>query len=186
MSGPIVRPARPSDAAAIADTHIRGWQVAYRGLVPDAVLDGFDVGRRTAAWRDHLAAEPGPGPTSWTWVVEAAAGEVVGFCQAGVARDEGVAPPDGAGEVYAIYLRPERRREGFGRALFAAVLTHLDAAGFDPLVVWVFEANEATRRFYEAAGFVEDGVRHEIDFDGVAIPEVRYARSGGRSGTSGT
>ena len=181
MSAPIVRPATPDDAAAIADAHVRGWQAAYRGLVPDAILDGFDVERRAAAWQGRLTGDPGDAPTSWTWVAEASDGTVVGFCQAGVARDEGVAPPDGAGEVYAIYLRPERRGEGFGRALFATAVAQLDAAGLDPVLVWVFEANDATRRFYETAGFVADGARHPIDFDGVVIPEVRYTRAVARS-----
>ena len=183
MSDPLVRPATPDDAAAIADAHVRGWQVAYRGLVPDAVLDGFDVECRAAAWQGRLAVDPDGTPASWTWVVEDADGTVVGFCQAGVGRDEGVAPPDGAGEVYAIYLRPERRDEGFGRALFATAVERLEAAGFDPLVVWVFEANAATRRFYEAAGFVADGARHPIDFEGVVVPEVRYQRAAAPSRT---
>src|SRR5262245_66237739 len=98
MTEPIVRLATPDDAAAIADAHVRGWQVAYRGLVPDAILDRFDVGRRAAWWRDQLQAETASAATrEWTWVVEAPDG-VVGFVRAGEARDEGVAPPPGAGE----------------------------------------------------------------------------------------
>lgn len=183
MTERMVRPATPDDATAIAEAHVRGWQAAYRGLVPDAVLDGFDVARRASAWRERLTGDASdPTATRWTWVVERA-GDVVGFCQAGAARDEGVAPPPGAGEVFAIYLRPEHRGMGLGRALFMAATTHLSATGFDPLLVWVFEANTATRRFYEAAGFVADGAVHAIDFDGVVVPEIRYRRGGGTSAT---
>jgi hypothetical protein len=36
-----VRRARVQDAGGIARTWVRAWEVAYRGLVPDAVLDGL-------------------------------------------------------------------------------------------------------------------------------------------------
>lgn len=73
MTAPTVRPARPDDAEAIADAHVRGWLVAYRGLVPDTVLDGFSVERRAAFWRDTIAAETAADfPVARTWVVEVA------------------------------------------------------------------------------------------------------------------
>jgi len=33
-----IRVATPDDAEAIVDAHVRSWQVAYRGLIPDPVL----------------------------------------------------------------------------------------------------------------------------------------------------
>src|SRR5580704_17872478 len=36
-----VRPARPDDAGAVAAVHVRSWQVGYRGLLPDAYLEGL-------------------------------------------------------------------------------------------------------------------------------------------------
>ena len=175
MIDPIVRLATPDDAGAITDAQLRGWQTAYRGLVPDAVLDGFSAERRVAWWRERLAAsDPATDPTT-TWVVEAPDG-VAGFCFAGAARDAPVLPPPGAGEVFALYLRPERRGQGFGKVLFATAIADLEQRGLVPVVVWVFEGNPPARRFYEAAGFRPDGARHQIDFDGVAVPEVRYVR----------
>ena len=171
-----VRPATPEDSLAIADAHVRGWQAAYRGLVPGRILDGFDVARRAAWWRDRLA-EPSAAPDERIWVVEADDG-IAGFVNTGPARSDPVAAPDGAGEVYAIYLRPERRGQGHGRALFTVATTDLIERGYDPLVVWVFEANPDTRRFYAAAGFQPDGARHDIDFDGLAVvPEIRCLRT---------
>ena len=169
-----VRLATPDDADALADAHIRGWQTAYRGLVPDAILDGFSMERRVAWWRTTLADRTDDDHV-WTWVAEAPDG-VAGFVYTGAARPEPVdaLPPDGAGEVFAIYLRPERRGEGYGRALFTRAVDDLTARGYAPTIVWVFEANPTGRRFYEAAGFAADGARHDIDFDGVVIPEIRY------------
>ena len=101
-------------------------------------------------------------------------GRVVGFADTGPGRDESAPPPEGAGEVYAIYLAPEARGRGYGRALFARAIEDLQARGFDPIVVWVFEDNPIGRRFYEAAGFRPDGARYTIDFDGTPIDEIRY------------
>ena len=168
-----VRVAVPEDASSIADAHVRGWLTAYRGLVPDSILAGFSVERRTSQWRDRLAARTLDDPVR-TWVVENDGGRVLGFADTGPGRDESAPPPDGAGEVYAIYLAPEARGHGQGRALFARAIADLRERGFDPIVVWVFEANPAGRRFYEAAGFHTDGARSTIDFDGTTVDEIRY------------
>src|SRR4029077_13924784 len=108
-----IREAERRDASAIASVHVRGWQWAYRGLLPDAVLDGLSVGDR-AAWRDARLADPPPG--EHTWVVEDAKGAVVGFAVAGPAR--GLQDPPSHGEVYAIYLDPAIVGTGIGRQLF--------------------------------------------------------------------
>ena len=94
------------------------------------------------------------------------------------AAAESAPPPPGAGEVYAIYLSPEARGVGHGRTLFGHVVSDLQARGFDPVVVWVFEANTVARRFYEAAQFRADGTRSTIDFDGLPIDEIRYRLDG--------
>jgi len=175
VTGLTVRAARPEDAEAMADAHVRGWQTTYRGLVPDATLDGFSVERRTAFWRDRLTAERATDPAETparTWVVEEA-GQVCGLATTGPVRDlpEGLA---GAGEVFALYLTPEARGRGLGRALFGHAVDDLRARGMTPVVVWVFEGNPVGRRFYEAAGFRVDGARQPVDFGTVAIPEIRY------------
>ena len=103
---------------------------------------------------------------------------VVGFAMSGPGRDESAPPPDGAGEIYAIYVLPDVIGRGLGRSLFTVATGELLARGYDPIVVWVFEDNPRARRFYEAAGFRPDGARHTIDFDGTPIDEIRYRLEG--------
>jgi ribosomal protein S18 acetylase RimI-like enzyme len=178
MTGPAIRRAVPADAEALARLHIDAWRAAYRGLVPDRILDGFSLERRTAWWRTRLT-EGGDGPEH-TWVAEDAGG-IAGFVTSGPARDESAPPPPGAGEIQAIYMRPDVIGRGVGRALLERAVDDLRAAGFDPLVVWVFEANDRARHVYEAAGFTPDGTRAPVDFgDSAVVPEVRYVRSLGR------
>jgi hypothetical protein len=46
----IVRPAAPDDVDALGQIHVRAWQAAYRGVMPDAYLDALDPGERAAMW----------------------------------------------------------------------------------------------------------------------------------------
>ena len=52
-----IRPATAADAAAIADLHQRSWRNAYRGLLPDAYLDGPAAGRLAAHWGTAFAKD---------------------------------------------------------------------------------------------------------------------------------
>jgi hypothetical protein len=60
VHGAIVRPARAEDAGQIALVHVRSWQGAYRGLIPQAFLDGLDVAERTRTWERALAETDNP------------------------------------------------------------------------------------------------------------------------------
>ncbi|HEY0933157.1 MAG TPA: hypothetical protein VGD91_05360, partial [Trebonia sp.] len=59
MEGPVVRPAREADAAQIALVHVRSWQGAYRGLLPQDYLDELDPVQRLARWQQTLAETDG-------------------------------------------------------------------------------------------------------------------------------
>ncbi|MFL5679104.1 MAG: GNAT family N-acetyltransferase [Chloroflexota bacterium] len=169
-----VRLARPEDAAALADVHVRSWQAAYRGIVPDAILDGLSVERRAAWWRETLTTDK----TLRVWVVEGD-GRVVGFAATAPRRDDDL--PPGAGEVESIYLAPDAWSVGLGRAVLAVAVDDLQDRGFEPLVLWVLTLNERARGFYEAVGWRPDGERRMLDFDGNPIEEMRYTRTIGPS-----
>jgi ribosomal protein S18 acetylase RimI-like enzyme len=174
-----VRSATAGDAEAIAQVHVDSWRAAYRGVVPDPILDGLSVERRTQFWREAIATEP----DSPKWVVERD-GRVAGFAAGGVARDEDVAA--GTGEIYSIYLDPDAWSLGLGRRLFAAAVDDVRRRGFGPLVLWVLTGNARARRFYEAAGWAPDGSSRILDFDGTPIEEIRYRLAEGRPpGTNG-
>lgn len=167
-----MREASIGDAPAIADLHVRAWLAAYRGIVPDAILDGFSVEARTEFWAraiDRVGTVPGDAIRIWV-VLEA--GVVRGFVATRPSRDADATP--GTGEVNAIYLAPEAWGRGLGRPLLRHAAGDLRARGFDPVILWVIEANARGRRFYERAGWRPDGARQPIDFDGVFVDEIRY------------
>ena len=52
---PLIRPATPEDAAAIASVHVQSWQETYAGLIPPDFLAHMTSAemreRRAASWR---------------------------------------------------------------------------------------------------------------------------------------
>jgi ribosomal protein S18 acetylase RimI-like enzyme len=158
-----VRPARVEDAPAIARVFIEAWNAAYRGLVPDAFLDGFTLEERTEKWRARLAGD------DLTLVVD----DVSGYCRRrAVSRDEDV--PAGTGEIESLYVDPKRLRRGLGGALLRVALEDLRRAGCDAVTLWVFVANAGARAFYERFGFAPDGTCQQDP--GTGVPELRMRR----------
>lgn len=143
--GYVVRDANEADAMAIASVHYRAWGESYRGIVPDAVLEGrAPVEKRAASWASYLARKEGFAAVACT-----PEGEVVGFVSCGVAEPHTRAE----GEIQAIYVLDAYKRRGVGRALLRAGLDHLRQAGRKTVGLWVLDANQGACRFYEAMGW---------------------------------
>ena len=70
--------------------------------------------------------------------------------------------------VYAMWVAPDARGSGVGRALLEAVVGWARDRGGERLVLSVTESNEIGRRFYEACGFVDTGER-DVLREGSAI-----------------
>lgn len=158
-----VRRAESGEELAIAKVHVGTWQVAYRGIVPDDVLDAMDVQRRAAivAEMNMLARPDEP-----TWVAERDG--IVGFAGAGPSRDE-----DGAGELYAIYVDPSEWGRGAGEALMDEAASFLRDR-FPDATLWVLRDNARARRFYEKHGWTFDGTTKDEERPGFVLHEVRY------------
>ncbi|MFJ8184934.1 GNAT family N-acetyltransferase [Streptomyces sp. NPDC096105] len=171
MTGTRIRPMTADDCAAVAGMRVRGWQYAYRGMIPQEYLDGMDVAAEAERQRARLAAGDG---SVVDLVAEAADGALAGWAAYGPYRDGDVRTGDG--ELYALYLPPERIGQGVGRALLTEVTGRCAAAGRPRVFLWVLEGNARARRFYEAAGYRADGAEEAFEVAGVAVPEVRYVR----------
>lgn len=146
-----MRRAVPQDAAAIAAVHVRSWQVAYRGLVPDELLDALAVAQREAVWRDVLTGEQ-----PHAVLVATEDGVVVGFCAVAAPSRDADADERGA-EIGAIYVAPEAWRGGVGRALMEVALADLRAGDWREVTLWVLAENRPARDFYARFGFEPDG-----------------------------
>jgi GNAT superfamily N-acetyltransferase len=157
---------------ALAEVHTRGWQEGYRGQLPDELLDSLDPERRAEMWRRWLARD---GDDLLVLLALDDEDRVIGFTATGPPRDDDV--PDRCGELYAIYVEPDRWSGGIGSELMAAASDGLRDAGFEHAVLWVLESNERTRRFYAHHGWEPDGRAKVEAFGDVDLHELRYHRA---------
>jgi len=168
-----IRAATLADARSLAEVHNEGWRWGYDGLVPASVLEDRDDDWSEERWIHALTDEWREGEA--TFLAEDG-GRAIGMIACGPAtQDYGMPPPEGVGEVYALYLREGAQGTGVGRALLARGHQHLRDAGFTHAVLWVIDENERARRFYEAGGWSPDGATGEDQLDDVTLAVVRYA-----------
>ena len=162
-----VRAATPEDAEAIERIRTDTWRSAYRGMLPDAVLDrlGYDAARR----RQSMAAMP---PDRFA-LLATHAGEAVGFCYGGPSRVEDAIHP---GEIYAVYVLPSHQGHGHGSALLRRGARECLERGWRGMLVWVLRENRPARDFYERLGGRHLRERdEEREIEGAVVTEAGYA-----------
>lgn len=164
-----IRDAVASDAESMGRLHVRAWQSAYRGVMPDEYLDGLRSDERITMWRDIIANQAGP-----QLLVAVDAGNVVGFAAFGAERASSSA--SSCGELYAINLDPDHWGRGIGRELLRRATDALIAMGYGEAVLWVIPENERARNLYESEGWVADGGVSTEDILGVTVTDIRYRR----------
>jgi ribosomal protein S18 acetylase RimI-like enzyme len=102
----LLRPAEPVDAMEVARVHVRSWQAAYRGLLPDAYLDELRPNDRAA--RYDFATNDIRMPAT---MVATDDGRICGFATTSPAHDSDV---QDHGELCALYVDPECWGRGCG------------------------------------------------------------------------
>jgi ribosomal protein S18 acetylase RimI-like enzyme len=163
-----VRKATIADAKRIAQIHVETWRAAYRGQIPDAVLDALDINKRTTLWNKNLATQP-----HGVSVAELRK-QIVGFCYLVPSRDTD-SNSKGIGELVAIYVHPEFWRKGAGKALCRQSLKEAGRQNYAAVTLWVLRSNNSARNFYEAMGFCFDGAtKIDRSFQNYELHEVRY------------
>jgi len=166
-----IRLATADDAAVLAGIGGRAWNLTYRGIVPDPVLDEWIAGAEDN-WRSAFAANDAGSP--WrAWVAERG-GALLGYVTTSPAKDEWLPPPDGAGEITNLYLEPSAIGAGVGRRLYEHAVEDLRERGYRPLVIWAFRDNPRARRFYERMGLAIDVADRHWVLGGVPCPIVRF------------
>ena len=139
----IIHPATIDDAKAIARIQVETWQSAYRGMISDDFLDAMSVEERTYRWSEILQR-----PEQATFVAEVEGQGIVGFASGGPERE---GREDFRGELFGLYVLPERHGQGIGRQLVATFAQWLLNSGFESMMVWTL-ADNPFRRFYEHLG----------------------------------
>ena len=162
-----IREALLTDAGGIAKVHVRTWQSAYSGLVPDSYLQSLTVELRTITWiRNIENALPKTRILIAEWE-----NQIVGFLSVGASREIG---PASQGEIFAIYVDPKFQGQSIGSTLMSGGIQTLKNDGFTTAILWVLHDNLPTRSWYESHGWKADGeskLDRQHDF---VLTEVRY------------
>ena len=157
----VLRPARESDAARVAEIWYAGWHDAHDGNVPGALTavrtrESFDR-RALARVGDTVVAAAG----------DDGAEEVLGFVMVAGA------------EVDQVYVAAAHRGAGVAGPLLAAAERRIAEAGHRVAWLAVVPGNDRARRFYERQGWRDEGwFEHDAPGpDGpVAVPCHRYTK----------
>ena len=160
-----IRLAHSDDALAVAQIHVRSWQVGYRDLLPADYLRGLRADDRAARY------DLGNRDPSRPVTLVAVDGDVI-FGFATVA-------PSGApacGELAALYVSPERWRSGVGLGLVTAARRQLQELGHREAVLWMLAGNSRAEMFYARDGWVRDGGQRVVTLWGVTVEELRFRR----------
>ena len=165
-----VRPATASDLPQIAWLHVQSWQTAYRGVVPDQILQSMRAERSLPGWQKTFESFPDN-----LTVVDGEVG-IAGFCCAGPVVDSEKNRPF-TFEIYGIHVRPDCHRQGLGSKLMFQAFERMRMLDLDGAIVWTLDALVQSRRFYEKHGgiVVKSGT---WTIGSVTLPEVAYGWTG--------
>ena len=153
---------------AVAQVHVRSWQVAYRTLLPDDYLDGLRPEDRAQMY-DFASTDPAKPKT----MVAEEGGLILGFATTMPSRDASLREH---GELCALYADPEYWGRGIGVALIAAAREQLQSQGFAKALLWVLAGNVRAERFYRTDKWMPDGMSRTDTVWNAMVNEIRYLR----------
>jgi len=189
MADVSVRAARAGDADEIGRIQVQTWRTGYGAILPDSVLESLTPELAAAAWRDAVLEPPTPrhhvlvaqeqtwtvgfagfGPAAETFTDEPPTGDADPAEDTAPAED---AVPEGTIEISPLLVEPRWGRRGHGSRLLAAVVDHARADGMQRAIVWIPEADTASREFYLSAGWAADGLVRALDTGAGELREIR-------------
>jgi ribosomal protein S18 acetylase RimI-like enzyme len=155
----------------------RDWamfrEIRLRSLLDSPDAFGSTYGEESShserSWRDWAAGR-WRGGTAIVFLAREDRGPV------GTATGAAYDAESGVAHVYAMWVAPDARRAGVGRALLDAAAGWARDRGCDRLVLSVTESNAGARAFYEAHGFSETGERRPLR-EGADLQVLRLSRA---------
>jgi len=155
-----VRAARGGDAEAIARVQLVTWRLAYRTLLPPALLHDWDEPAAADAWRTAVLAPPTP---AHQVLVALDGGVVAGYAAFGPAEEAEASLGGSTDELTALLVEPRWGRRGHGSRLLAAVVDLAAAAGVVGLQMWLPEDDTVIAGFLGGTGWAPDGWARTLD-----------------------
>lgn len=144
-----IRKAMVGDEKTLAHIQTESWKAAFAGIVPAELLATCTNTERAEKMYARLFSE-----RRGTGYILALDGKPHCIAWWDAAKD---ADMPGGAELRCIHSLPDNWRKGYGSRMIEHVLADAKEAGYQKIVLWVFDTNERAIRFYEAHGFAASG-----------------------------
>jgi ribosomal protein S18 acetylase RimI-like enzyme len=138
-----IRSANIDDAQTIADLHVKVWRHTYQDLAPAEARAVLNEQHRGKMWREKLSSND----SSQIVLIAEIDNRMIAIGAAGGSSESIF---DGRGEIKFLYVDPEFKRRGIGRALLAQLAIHLRKMHYQGAALSVVKGNETAIAFYEA------------------------------------
>ena len=147
----MIRIANIEDSSRMAEIHVFGWRWAYKDFISlDYLYNKFTVKTREEKFREYLSIK-NDNEEHYVYeeqnVVKAIL--IIGNC-----RDDD--KDNKTFELMGIYVDPLFQRQKIGTQLVDYCIEEAISKNKEEIVLWVFEKNEETIKFYEKMGFKKD------------------------------
>lgn len=144
-----IRRVRQGDENILAYIQTESWKAAFKDILPkDTLLKYTRPEQATNMYKTLLEKNIGNG-----YILEV---EGNPHCIAYWDETREHDMP-GYAELICIHSLQDKWHQGYGSLMMKRVLEDIEAAGYDRVMLWVFEDNYSARRFYEKHGFISSG-----------------------------
>lgn len=159
-----IRPARPTDAAALSPLATRVFRHTYGAAIPAPTLASYLARTFSVAAIELALADP-----ATFWLVAARDERLVGYCKLVSAPLPAPAAPGNALEVVNLYIDHHYQGQGIGQALLQAAEAHALAQTCATLWLCVWQENQPALAFYQRRDFAITGTTT------IFVDEVAFA-----------
>lgn len=96
--------------------------------------------------------------------------QILGVIRFGKSED---AVTESTGEVYILYVKPDKKRNGIGTQLLIFAKKQLQNMGYNKMIIWCLKGNKQGSNFYKKAGGHKENERESV-VNGIKVREEGF------------
>ncbi len=166
-----IRKATKDNAPKLAEIVAYSWQTAYKGVLPDEVIDEEHTKKRIEKLTKYFIKS-----ITNNWCDDFIVNENdvdIGCLSFGLSRDSD--KDEYTGELIGLYILGEKRNKGYGCKCLSFVDELSKAKGYTKIILWVLQKNKSAIRFYERYGYTFMGTSRTVNL-GEELIEIRLEK----------
>jgi len=155
----MIRIANIEDSSRMAEIHVFGWRCAYKDFISiDHLYNKFTVKNREEKFKEYLSVK---NDNEGKYVYEDQ-NVVKAILTMGNCRDDD--KDNRTFELMGLYVDPLFQRQKIGTKLVDYCIKEAINKNKEEIVLWVFEKNKKSIKFYEKMGFKKDGKKKLMEY----------------------